>query len=203
MSTSLIYVLYALVAYVIGSVPSAYLVGQKVKNIDVREEGEGNVGARNVFHTVGHRWGSTVFLLDFGKGILVASIVSDENNYVIALSGFCLLLGHGFPIWLKFIGGKGLSPVGGFTATLLPLSSILGIGFSGIVWLATRKFMPTTVTVIICAVGFAPFFGYSVSRMLIPISLFALVGVKRKFDEPRTKEIEGSSDWDRLSGGMV
>ena len=157
MNTVLPYFFFALFAYLIGSIPVAYLIGQKIRNVDVREVGEGNVGARNVFHTVGHKWGSIVFLGDFGKGILVAAIVSQESKDVIALAGFFLLLGHGFPVWLKFIGGKGLSPVGGFTATLLPMSSIVGIGFSVFIWLSVRKFMPTTVAVIVCAVGLAPF----------------------------------------------
>ncbi|MEG3586024.1 MAG: glycerol-3-phosphate acyltransferase [Actinomycetota bacterium] len=203
MSTVISYCFFALFAYAIGSIPVAYLIGRKVRNIDVRDVGEGNVGARNVFHIVGYEWGSIVFLGDFGKGIIVAATVSQQNKYVIALSGFFLLLGHGFPVWLKFIGGKGLSPVGGFTATLLPISSMVGIGLSALVWLALRKFMPTTVTVIVCAIGLAPFFGYPSSRILIPIGLFALVGLKRKIDEPRTKKIEGSSEWNRLTGGMI
>tara|TARA_B100000902_G_C26977825_1_gene748717 strand:+ start:40 stop:651 length:612 start_codon:yes stop_codon:yes gene_type:complete len=203
MNTVLPYSFFALFAYLVGSIPVAYLIGRKIKNVDVREVGEGNVGARNVFHTVGHEWGSIVFLGDFGKGILVAAVVSQESKYVIALSGFFLLLGHGFPVWLKFIGGKGLSPVGGFTATLLPMSSMVGIGFSFLVWLSIRKFMPTTVAVIVCAVGFAPFFGYSTSRILISIGLFALVGVKRKIDEPRTKKIERNNEWNKLTGGMI
>ncbi|HJM29389.1 MAG: glycerol-3-phosphate acyltransferase [Acidimicrobiales bacterium] len=196
-------ILAALFSYVIGSIPIAYLVGRKVESVDVREVGEGNVGARNVFHTVGHKWGSLVFLGDFGKGMIVASAVSDQSKYVMGLSGFFLFLGHGFPVWLKFLGGKGLSPVGGFTATLLPLSSLLGIGISALVWLFVRRFMPTTVTVIICAIGLAPFFGYSISRILIPIGLFVMVGAKRKLDEPRTRKIEGRNDWNRLTGGMV
>ena len=203
MNTVLPYFFLALFAYLIGSIPVAYLIGQKIRNVDVREVGEGIVGARNVFHTVGHKWGSIVFLEDIGKGILVAAIVSQESKDVIALAGFFLLLGHGFPVWLKFIGGKGLSPVGGFTATLLPMSSIVGIGFSVFIWLSVRKFMPTTVAVIVCAVGLAPFFGYSTSRILIPIGLFALVGVKRKIDEPRTKKIERNNEWNRLTGGMI
>ena len=203
MNTVLPYFFFAVFAYLIGSVPVAYLIGQKIRNLDVREVGEGNVGARNVFHTIGHQWGSIVFLGDFGKGILVAAVVSQESKYVLALSGFFLLLGHGFPVWLKFIGGKGLSPVGGFTATLLPMSSMVGIGFSVLVWLSVRKFMPTTVAVIVCAVGLAPFFGYSTPRILIPIGLFALVGVKRKIDEPRTQKIERDNGWNRLTGGMI
>ena len=60
-------ILAALFSYVIGSIPIAYLVGRKVESVDVREVGEGNVGARNVFHTVGHKWGSLVFLGEIGR----------------------------------------------------------------------------------------------------------------------------------------
>ncbi|MEC7292993.1 MAG: glycerol-3-phosphate acyltransferase, partial [Actinomycetota bacterium] len=111
-----------------------------------------------------------------------------------------LLVGHGFPIWLRFIGGKGLSPVGGFTAALLPYSALIAIAVSGLAWLKTRKFMPTTVTVIILTIALAPIFEYQLEKMLIPIGLFILVGLKRKIDEPRTREIEGTNDWPKLSG---
>ena len=64
----------------------------------------------------------------------------------------------------------------------------------------TRKFMPTTVTVVFLSIAFAPLFGYQLQRILIPVGLFLLVGLKRKVDEPRTRKIEGSSDWRKLSG---
>ena len=160
----------------------------------------GNVGARNVFHTVGHRWGSLVFLLDFSKGAVIAALVSNQNSARVAFAGFFLLLGHGFPVWLKFIGGKGLSSVGGLTAALLPYSALIAIAVSGLVWFKTRKFMPTTVTVVVLSIVFAPLFGYQLKRILIPVGLFLLVGLKRKVDEPRTRKIEGRSDWRKLSG---
>lgn len=194
------YLVTGLCAYLVGSIPVAYMIAKVIKSVDVRSEGEGNVGARNVFHTVGHRWGLLVFLFDFAKGAAIAALVSNEGSIRIAFAGFFLLLGHAFPIWLKFIGGKGLSPVGGFTAALLPYSALIAICISGLVWLKTRKFMPTTVTVIILTIALGPIFNYQLERMLIPIGLFILVGVKRKIDEPRTKKIEGSNDWSKLSG---
>ena len=194
------YLVTGLCAYLVGSIPVAYMIAKIIKSIDVRSVGAGNVGARNVFHTVGHRWGSLVFLFDFAKGAAVAALVSNEGSIRIAFAGFFLLLGHAFPIWLKFIGGKGLSPVGGFTAALLPYSALIAICISGLVWLNTRKFMPTTVTAIILTIALGPIFSYQLERMLIPIGLFILVGVKRKIDEPRTKKIEGSNDWSKLSG---
>ena len=200
MNSFVYYLLLGVSAYLLGSIPVAYIIGRAVKSLDVRSVGEGNVGARNVFHTVGHRWGSLVFLLDFSKGAVIAALVSNQNSARVAFAGFFLLLGHGFPVWLKFIGGKGLSSVGGFTAALLPYSALIAVVVSGLVWLKTRKFMPTTVTVVFLSIAFAPLFGYQLQRILIPVGLFLLVGLKRKVDEPRTKKIEGSSDWHKLSG---
>ena len=71
------------------------------------ENREGNVGARNVFHTVGPGGDSLVFLLDFAKGAVLAVIVANESSVRIAFAGILLLVGRGFPIWLRFIGGKG------------------------------------------------------------------------------------------------
>ena len=200
MNSVIYYLLIGVIAYFLGSIPVAYIVAKAVRNIDVRKAGEGNVGARNVFHTVGPRWGSLVFLLDFAKGAVLAVIVSNESPARIAFAGILLLVGHGFPVWLRFIGGKGLSPVGGFTAALLPYSALIAIAISGLTWLKTRKFMPTTVTVIIFTIALAPIFEYQLEKMLIPIGLFILVGLKRKIDEPRTRVIEGSNDWPELSG---
>ena len=127
MNSVIYYLPIGVIAYFLGSIPVAYIIAKAVRSIDVRKAGEGNVGARNVFHTVSPQWGSLVFLLDFAKGAVLAVIVSNESPARIAFAGILLLVGHGFPVWLRFIGGKGLSPVGGFTAALLPYLSLIHI----------------------------------------------------------------------------
>jgi glycerol-3-phosphate acyltransferase PlsY len=190
----------ALVAYFIGSFPAAYLLARRAGGVDVREEGEGNVGARNVFHVVGPRWGIVAFLADFGKGVAVGLIVLGDDWPRLAVAGTFVLLGHAFPLWLGFVGGKGLSTVGGFTALVMPVAVLIGGAGAAVAWLATRRFMPTTVVAIVLAIVAAPITGVELASVGVVVWLFALTGVKRALDESRMQAVEAVSGWDRVRG---
>lgn len=191
-----------IVGYLIGSIPSAYLIGRAVAGVDVRDEGEGNVGARNVFHVVGSRWGIVVFLADFAKGALVAAIVvwRDAPTWQAALAGAAVFIGHAYPVWLGFVGGKGLSTIAGFATVLMPLAVLLGAVAAAVVWVPTRRFLPTTVATIVVAIVGAPFVGVPVATVGVVLGLFVLAGVKRGLDESRMREIEARTGWDRTRG---
>jgi glycerol-3-phosphate acyltransferase PlsY len=188
------------VGYLIGSIPGAYLIGRAVADVDVRTEGEGNVGARNVFHVVGSRWGIVVFLADFAKGAVVAAIFLRQPTWQLALAGAAVFIGHAYPVWLGFIGGKGLSTIAGFASVLMPLAVLCGAAAAGAVWLATRRFLPSTVTAIVVAIVGAPLVGVSVATLGIVLGLFVLAGVKRALDESRMRAIEARTGWDRTRG---
>ena len=188
------------VGYLIGSIPGAYLIGRAVADVDVRTEGEGNVGARNVFHVVGSRWGIVVFLADFAKGAVVAAIFLRQPTWQLALAGAAVFIGHAYPVWLGFIGGKGLSTIAGFASVLMPLAVLCGAAAAGAVWLATRRFLPSTVTAIVVAIVGAPLVGVSVATVGIVLGLFVLAGVKRALDESRMRAIEARTGWDRTRG---
>lgn len=108
----------AAIAYLIGSLPSGYLAG-KIAGIDVREVGSGNVGATNVTRLLGKRFGYPVFFLDCAKGIVaveVAELLAKRaGSAVPAVELFGILgaifsvIGHSFPVWLRFHGGKGVA----------------------------------------------------------------------------------------------
>lgn len=188
------------VGYLIGSIPGAYLIGRAVADVDVRTEGEGNVGARNVFHVVGSRWGIVVFLADFAKGAVVAAIFLGQPTWQLALAGAAVFIGHAYPVWLGFIGGKGLSTIAGFATVLMPLAVLCGAAAAGVVWLATRRFLPCTVTAIVVAIVSAPLVGVSVATVGIVLGLFVLASVKRALDESRMRAIEARTGWDRTRG---
>jgi glycerol-3-phosphate acyltransferase PlsY len=188
-------------AYLVGSFPSAYLVGRLRRGIDVRRAGEGNVGARNVFHEVGPAWGILVFGLDFGKGAAVALALQNGSAVRLAVAGAFLVLGHAYPVWLGFVGGKGLATAGGFAAALMPVAALLGGAASGLVWLATRRFLPTVVTVIVLAFGLAPVTGVDWAVVAAALTGFVLTAIKRMVDEPRMRRIEAETGWDRARGG--
>ena len=191
----------ALLAYLIGSIPAAYLVGRIAGGLDVREAGEGNAGARNVFHEVGPAWGVAVFALDFGKGALVALLFRDDPLWQLGLAGAFLVVGHAYPVWLRFAGGKGLASAIGFMIALLPLAGLVGFTAAGLAWLITWRFLPTTVAGIVVTIVSAPITGGAWARVFLVLGVFLLVAVKRAVDEPRMREVEARSGWNRARGG--
>ena len=114
----------AVFAYLVGSIPASYVIARYVVGADVREIGEGNAGARNVFHEVGRFWGFATFLADFGKGALVAAVFVGSPSWQVFLAGAFVFLGHAYPVWLRFVGGKGLATVGGFSVVLVPWAAV-------------------------------------------------------------------------------
>jgi glycerol-3-phosphate acyltransferase PlsY len=191
----------AVLAYLIGSIPASYLVARYVVGVDVREIGEGNAGARNVFHEVGTSWGVVTFFADFGKGALVALLFVDAASSRLLLAGVFVFLGHAYPVWLRFIGGKGLATVGGFSFVLIPWAAVVGAASAGVAWSLTRRFLPTTVVAVVAAIVAAPLLGYRSVATASVLGLFVLTGVKRGLDEPRMRRIEARTGWDRLTGG--
>lgn len=110
-----------LLAYLIGSVPFGYLAG-RMKGVDLREVGSGNIGATNVLRTFGKWWGYSVFFLDFGKGVLAVGLatLAERPEWVLVGTGVLVIAGHNFPVWLGFRGGKGIATSAGVLITLFP-----------------------------------------------------------------------------------
>ena len=129
-------------SYLLGSIPFGYLAG-RIAGIDIRNCGSGNVGATNVIRTLGKSYGYPVFALDFLKGfgavkmsILIATRVQSEWNspemfgIVAAISS---VLGHSFPVWLRFKGGKGVATSAGALLALAPVAALSGVA----IWILT------------------------------------------------------------------
>jgi glycerol-3-phosphate acyltransferase PlsY len=190
-----------LVGYLIGSVPFGYIAGKVSRGVDIRVAGEGNVGARNVFHEVGAGWGIAVFAADFAKGVAVAALFWDQPSWQLGVAAVSMIIGHAFPVWLGFVGGKGLSAAGGFAVALMPWGGVIGVGAAGPVWLFTRRFLPTVVVAIVGTFVAAPFTGTRWISMVVALSAFLAVAAKRVIDEPRMQEIEAQTGWDRERGG--
>lgn len=107
-------VLFFLAAYFLGSIPFGLLAGYFLKRIDIREHGSKNIGATNVFRTVGKKWGITVLFLDAFKGWGACFLpycfgIGKLPVPVTLVLGIAAILGHTFPVWLKFKGGKGVA----------------------------------------------------------------------------------------------
>lgn len=113
----------ALVAYLLGSIPFGLILGKAFGGADVRKAGSGNIGATNVARVAGPVAGFLTLLLDATKGwfaVWLAGRFFIGNSSALILAGFLALLGHCFPIWLRFRGGKGVATAAGIFLALSP-----------------------------------------------------------------------------------
>jgi glycerol-3-phosphate acyltransferase PlsY len=129
-------------SYLLGSIPFGYLAG-RIAGIDIRKYGSGNVGATNVIRTLGKSYGYPVFVADFLKGfgavkmsILIATRVQPEwiSSEVFGIAAaISSVLGHSFPVWLRFKGGKGVATSAGALFALAPVAALVGAA----IWILT------------------------------------------------------------------
>jgi glycerol-3-phosphate acyltransferase PlsY len=134
-------------SYLLGSIPFGYLAGE-IAGVDVRKAGSGNVGATNVLRVLGKPYGYAVFALDFLKGlgavkisVLIATRVrpewgSPEIFGIVAAAS--AVIGHCFPLWLKFHGGKGVATSAGALFGLMPLAMLVGVAIWILIFWLTR-----------------------------------------------------------------
>ncbi len=141
-------------AYLLGSIPSAVWWGKRYYGIDVREFGSGNAGATNTFRVLGKKAGIPVLFIDIVKGtaaVLLAFLspfVFESNQFVnLQLGlGIAALVGHVFPIFAGFRGGKGVATILGIVICLTPITSLMVLGVFLIVLLATRYVSLSSMT---------------------------------------------------------
>lgn len=121
------YILAAVLGYLIGNIASSYFAGKLLKNIDIREHGSGNAGATNTFRVLGFKAGVIVFICDVIKGILAALIggwlTGSEIGAIVA--GGAAVVGHNWPVFLGFKGGKGIATTFGLLIAVFPIISII------------------------------------------------------------------------------
>lgn len=117
---------WILFGYAVGSVPFAYLLARRA-GVDVRVAGSGNVGAANVLRTSGAPLALTVMVLDIGKGAatVLAAYAGAGSHNSMAAAGAAAIVGHIYPIWLHFHGGKGVAVAAGVFSVLAPLATML------------------------------------------------------------------------------
>ena len=115
-----------------GSLPFGYFAG-RMRGMDIRQHGSGNIGATNVIRVLGKGIGIPVFVLDLLKGLVPVLVMKGlgAESWVWVLTGMCAILGHMFTPWLGFKGGKGVATAAGVLLGIEPLSMLVGLG----VWL--------------------------------------------------------------------
>ena len=133
-----------LAAYLLGAVPFGLLVSRLYGISDVRAHGSGNIGATNVWRVAGAKAAIWVYVLDIGKGVAAVLMARSIDQTIIAYDLFLIccalaaILGHVFPIYLRFKGGKGVNTVVGTMVTLLPIEAVVSVGVFLVVVSVTR-----------------------------------------------------------------
>jgi glycerol-3-phosphate acyltransferase PlsY len=131
-----------IIAYLLGAIPTAYIIAKLRKGIDIREVGVGNMGGGNVMREVGIWEGTVVLIVDMGKGaaaILVAQALGVSQFWVLG-AGFAAVLGHTYPVYIGFRGGQGVATIIGIFFVLSPPVMSITLGLIGIVLLFVRQF---------------------------------------------------------------
>ena len=151
----LTFVLIFVESYLLGSIPFGYLAGW-IAGVDIRKAGSGNIGATNVLRVLGKRYGYPVFVLDFLKGLgavriamAIAMAVRPESaspEVLGVLAAVFAVIGHSFPIWLRFRGGKGVATSAGALSGLMPLATVVGASIWILTFLLTRYVSVASVT---------------------------------------------------------
>jgi acyl phosphate:glycerol-3-phosphate acyltransferase len=122
-----IYLVIPVGAYLLGSIPFGLLLAKLFGGADVRRAGSGNIGATNVARVVGPVAGILTLVFDAAKGwtaVGLAGLVTNESALWMTIAAFAVLLGHCFPVWLKFKGGKGVATALGVFLALCPLAAV-------------------------------------------------------------------------------
>jgi len=130
-------VLFILFAYLIGSIPTAVWISRYFFGVDIRDYGSGNSGATNTFRVLGPKWGCIVMSVDVLKGVIATSLYIvlpfymhnewDRTNLMVGL-GLAAVVGHIFPLWADFRGGKGVATLFGMILAIQPLVALYCVG---------------------------------------------------------------------------
>lgn len=164
-------------AYLIGAIPTGFLLA-RLKGVDIRNVGSGNIGATNVYRCIGKSWGILTFILDFLKGYLPAAVFpllipcwSKEFSGVplSLLCGCMAVIGHNWPVYLRFRGGKGIATGAGALLGFAPLAMLIGVIGWLMFFLVTRYVSLSSVlaAVLIAACSWWLYHG----QILMPVTL--------------------------------
>ena len=155
--------LIILLAYIIGSIPTSVWVSKYFFGVDIRDYGSGNAGATNTYRVLGSRWGTFVMVADVLKGLVATSLYLlipyymhdewDRTNLMIGL-GLAAVVGHIFPMFADFKGGKGVATLLGMVIAIQPLVAVCCVGVFLLVLYLTRF---VSLSSILASISFAVF----------------------------------------------
>ena len=178
------FVVCAAVGYVLGSVPVGLIVGRVAGGIDIRQYGSGKTGVTNVLRTVGARWGVVALIGDLAKGalpVVMALLISDEP-YLRMTAGLAAAIGHDWPVFAGFQGGRGVATSFGAALAMspIPAAALLPVGVGLVAYTRIMSVMSVgmapvlaIVFVVLAATGFHPW-AYAVYAVIAAVMVIAL-----------------------------
>ncbi len=174
------------VSYILGALPSAHLVSQFVGKKEIWQLGDGNMGAKNTFLTVGKLEGILVGIFDIFKGALAVELVHyfQMAPWVAYLAGAMAVMGHDFSLFVGFRGGQGMATMVGVFWMIVPLQTTIGFILFVIALFVTRHWDKS------CVIGFASFTGMvwiSGGPVWYPVVLLPSIGMKKLLQDWRAR----------------
>jgi len=163
-----------LISYLLGSIPTGFLIGKYLKNIDLRLIGSGSTGATNVLRNVGKWPALFVFIIDVGKGLISVKIAQyyADQGLIEVLAGISAISGHIWPIWLKGKGGKAVATGLGM---FLALSWKVGLASLGIFLIVLAKSKYVSLSSISAALLLPIFMFFNLGNFLHPYFIISLI----------------------------
>jgi glycerol-3-phosphate acyltransferase PlsY len=204
MSQPLAIIIALVAAYFLGSFPSAYLMGRMRKGVDIRTVGSHNMGAMNSIYNIGFIYGVIVLFCDLGKGFAAVALAHWLGKgfevswwfYIEMAAGLVSVLGHNFPVWLKFKGGKGGATVIGAILYFIPWGWPIGFGIF-LVLLALTRVPTISYGLAMLSFPFISWLIYHNGYYVIYTSLMTLIPFINYI--PRLKEMrQKGGSWKRV-----
>ena len=186
--------LLVVTAYLLGSIPTSYLVVQFFHGKDIRRLGTTNPGMMNVWDNLGFASALIVAIGDVGKGTIAVGLAYWLNADIMVVGAVALtvVLGHDFSVFLKFHGGNGMAPAVGAVIALLPISTLYVLATVVALYLVTRRKRASGIIGIALIPSVGYLFGYDESRILIAVMVFTLAVLKvvrfEGFSADRTRQ---------------
>ncbi len=197
---TLLIVIALVLAYLIGAFPSAFIITKLRKGTDIRKVGSRNMGAMNTFYSVGFWWGMLVLFLDIGKGCLAVAAAWQLTHldYVQLAAGVVAVLGHNFPVFLKFKGGKGGASCIGILVYVMPWGIPLYPALFGIFMLITRFPTLSYSLAFLCFPFLAAFVYHSTAYIVFSLVLL-LIPLVRYIPRVREMFARSGGSWKHVT----
>ncbi len=172
-------ILLIALGYLLGSIPFGFIITKYFKGIDIRSVGSGNIGATNATRALGKKLGALVFFLDFAKSFIIVctSSLLDFSESIVCMLAFFTVLGHIFPIWLNFKGGKGVATYVGALLGIDPILGLIGILVWVMIFIATKTSSIASLSMI-SSIAVVTLFYDSISIKLLGISLAIIIALR-------------------------